>query len=267
LHDRATDNIDVTKEITMNDAVAVVLAAGKGTRMESELPKVLVPACGRPMIEYVLDTLEEAGIARVVVVVGYRADEVRRVLAHRSNVTFVEQTQQLGTGHAVMVCRDELAACEGPVLVVTGDSPMLQLSSVRALLDRYERDRPACILGTLHKGDPRGLGRIVRDSQGAFLGIVEEKDATPEQRSITEVNMSTYVFHAPDLRYALDRLQNNNAQKEYYITDCPGILRQASKSVLALPVLQPCEALSVNNMAELRVVEDAMRAMGRCTRA
>jgi bifunctional UDP-N-acetylglucosamine pyrophosphorylase/glucosamine-1-phosphate N-acetyltransferase/UDP-N-acetylglucosamine pyrophosphorylase len=248
----------------MHQRMAIVLAAGKGTRMDSELPKVLVPACGRPMVEYVLDALEQSGVARVVVVVGYRADEVRRTLAHRPNVTFVEQKQQLGTGHAVMVCRDELAGREGAVLVLTGDSPLVQVSSLATLLDRFEHERPACILGTLRKDDPKGLGRIVRDERGEFLAIVEEKDATPEQRAVSEVNMSTYVFHAPDLRFALDRLKNENAQKEYYLTDCPGILRAAGKRVLALPVLQPCEALSVNNMAELRIVESEMRKLASC---
>ncbi len=246
----------------MNQRMAVVLAAGKGTRMESESPKVLVPACGRPMIEYVLDTLDEAGVEQVLVVVGYHADEVRQALAHRHNVTFVEQTQQLGTGHAVKVCREELVGRDGPVLIVTGDSPLLQVSSVTTLLDRFAQEQPACILGTLHKDQPKGLGRIVRDGQGEFQGIVEEKDATPEQQAITEVNMSTYVFGCRDLVYALDRLKNENAQKEYYITDCPGILKAAGKKILALPVLQPCEALSVNNLAELRIVEDEMRKMG-----
>lgn len=244
--------------------MAIVLAAGKGTRMNSESPKVLVPACGRPMIEYVLDTLEEAGVERVIVVVGYRADDVRRTLAHRQNLVFVEQKQQLGTGHAVMVCREELIGREGAVLIVTGDSPMLQVGSVQTLLQHYDEQRPACILGTLHKDNPQGLGRIVRDAAGEFLGIVEEKDATPEQRALTEVNMSTYVFHTPDLVYALDRLTNQNAQQEYYLTDSPAILRTAGKRVLALPVLRPCEALSVNNMAELRVVEDEMRRLGVC---
>jgi bifunctional UDP-N-acetylglucosamine pyrophosphorylase/glucosamine-1-phosphate N-acetyltransferase/UDP-N-acetylglucosamine pyrophosphorylase len=248
----------------MHERMAIVLAAGKGTRMDSELPKVLVPACGRPMVEYVLDALEQSGVGRVVVVVGYRAEEVRRTLAHRANLTFVEQRQQLGTGHAVIVCRDELIGRDGAVLILTGDSPLVQVSSLGTLLDHFEQERPACILGTLHKTDPKGLGRIVRDERGEFLAIVEEKDATPEQRAVTEVNMSTYVFNAPDLVFALDRLENNNAQKEFYLTDCPGILRAAGKRVLALPVLKAREALSVNNMAELRIVESEMRKLGSC---
>jgi bifunctional UDP-N-acetylglucosamine pyrophosphorylase / glucosamine-1-phosphate N-acetyltransferase len=251
----------------MPNRMAIVLAAGKGTRMDSELPKVLVPACGRPMVEYVLDALEDSGVERVVVVVGYRADAVRRTLAHRANLTFVEQKQQHGTGHAVMVCRDELLGRQGAVLVLTGDSPLVQVSSLRTLLERFEQERPACILGTLHKQDPKGLGRIVRDQRGEFLAIVEEKDATPDQRGVTEVNMSTYVFNPPDLLFALDRLTNDNAQKEYYLTDCPGILRAAGKQVKALAVLKPCEALSVNNMAELRIVEDEMRKLATAGQA
>jgi bifunctional UDP-N-acetylglucosamine pyrophosphorylase/glucosamine-1-phosphate N-acetyltransferase/UDP-N-acetylglucosamine pyrophosphorylase len=245
-----------------SSSLAIVLAAGKGTRMESDLPKVLIPACGRPMIEYVLDTLAAAGVLRMLVVVGYRAADVREALASRDNVTFVEQTQQLGTGHAVIMCREQLVDHHGAVIVVTGDSPLIQHDSVRSLLDLYETEKPACILGSLHSENPHGLGRIVRDGQGAFVGIVEEKDATDQQRQITEVNMSTYVFDGVELYATLDQLTNDNQQSEYYITDCPGILRQAGKDVRALPVLKPCEALSVNNMAQLRIVEDEMRKLG-----
>jgi bifunctional UDP-N-acetylglucosamine pyrophosphorylase/glucosamine-1-phosphate N-acetyltransferase/UDP-N-acetylglucosamine pyrophosphorylase len=242
--------------------VAIVLAAGKGTRMESDLPKVLVAVCGRPMIEYVLDALDAAEVARTLVVIGYRADDVRRALAHRARLTFVEQREQLGTGHAVMMCRAQLVGHEGPVLVVTGDSPLTQGQSLRTLLELYHRERPACILGTLHKEDPAGLGRIVRDPQGRFVAIVEEKDASPQQRTITEVNMSTYVFDGPQLLPALEQLRSDNRQREYYLTDCPGILHAQGADVRALPVLQPCEALSINNMAELRVVEAEIRRRG-----
>lgn len=246
----------------MSSSLAIVMAAGKGTRMESDLPKVLVPACGRPMIEYVIDTLDAAGVAKIVVVVGYRADDVREALKSRDNIEFADQTEQLGTGHAVMMCREQINQHEGAVLVVTGDSPMIQVDSVAALFDLYNQEKPACILGSLHSEDPHGLGRIVRDDQGDFMAIVEEKDATPDQRLITEVNMSTYVFDAAELRATLDKLTNDNKQGEYYITDCPGILRGEGKDVRALPVLKPCESLSVNNMAQLAIVENEMRKLG-----
>ena len=148
------------------------------------------------------------------------------------------------------------------MIVVAGDSPLIQADSVRTLLDHFEKHHPACLLGTLHKPNPTGLGRIVRDGNSEFVGIVEEKDATPEQRQITEVNMSTYVFASPELLHALDKLKNENRQKEYYLTDCPGILRSEGKLVQALPVLQPCEALSINTADELGQVEAEMRKMG-----
>ena len=246
----------------MSTAIAVVLAAGKGTRMESELPKVLVPAAGRPMIEYVLTALRAAGIGRILVVVGYRSPSVRAVLAHWSDLEFVEQPQQLGTGHAVKMCRAQLAAGTGPVVIVTGDSPLLQSRSVRKLLDLYDREHPACILGTLLKEDPSGLGRIVRDSQGQFSEIVEEKDATDAQRALREVNMSTYVFDRARLVPVLDRLSNTNVQSEYYITDAPGLLKSSGEPVVALAELEPCEALSVNRVADLAAVEEELKRQG-----
>ena len=245
----------------MNNPMAVVLAAGKGTRMNSDIPKVLHPVCGRPMIEYVLAGLEAAGVERMLVVIGYRADLVRETLAGRQNVDFVEQTEQLGTGHAVQMCRDQLQGHDGPVVIVAGDSPMLQSASITALLEEFRRQRPACILGTLNRDDPTGLGRIIRDSDGAFCGIVEEKDATSQQRQVTEVNMSTYIFDCRDLLFALDQIGNQNEQGEFYLTDCPGILKGAGKEVRALAVLKPCEALSINTFDELAIVEAEMQRM------
>jgi bifunctional UDP-N-acetylglucosamine pyrophosphorylase / glucosamine-1-phosphate N-acetyltransferase len=246
----------------MSDAVAVVLAAGMGTRMKSDLPKVLFPVLGRPMIEYVLDALAAAGVRRIIVVVGYRAEDVKQTLAGRRNIDFVVQGERLGTGHAVKMAQPRLVDHAGPVVIVAGDSPMIQAASVETLLNHFQRERPVCLLGTLHKENPQGLGRIVRDAAGEFSGIVEEKDATDEQRKITEVNMSTYVFSGPDLMHALDQLKNDNRQGEYYLTDCPGILKQEGKRVQALPVLKPCEALSINTIDELGLVEAEMVRLG-----
>jgi bifunctional UDP-N-acetylglucosamine pyrophosphorylase/glucosamine-1-phosphate N-acetyltransferase/UDP-N-acetylglucosamine pyrophosphorylase len=160
-----------------------------------------------------------------------------------------------------MVCRPELEEHQGPVLIVTGDSPLLQISSVRALLDEYERRRPACLLGTAIRDNPTGLGRIIRDANGEFQAIVEEKDASESQRAIREVNMSTYLFHGPDLLHALSKIRADNSQKEYYVTDCPGVLRAEGKDVRALAVLKPCEALSVNTVEDLAAVEAEMRRL------
>ena len=236
-------------------SIAIVLAAGKGTRMKSDLPKVLVPVAGRPMIEFVLDALAAAGIEQTIVVVGYRGELVRKALAGRPGITFVEQREQLGTGHAVMVCREALSGHDGAVLVVAGDSPLMQPASIARLLGEFDRTRPACLLGTATRSDPAGLGRIVRDAQGNFRKIVEQRDATREERQITEVNMSCYVFDCRRLFPALDRIDRHNAQGEYYLTDCPGVLLADCEPVAALNVLQPCEALSINTVEDLAVVE------------
>ena len=245
---------------TDSKSMAIILAAGKGTRMKSELPKVLVPVCGRPMIRYVVEALKSAGISRIVVVVGYRAELVREEL-QSEQVEFAEQHEQLGTGHAVMMCREQLSQHSGPVVVVAGDSPMLQATSIRKLLEGLQAEQAACLLGTVERDDPTGYGRIVRDESGKFTGIVEEKDATDHERGIREVNVSTYVFESSELLSSLDRLSNDNAQGEYYITDCPALLMGEGKVVEAHKVLQPCEALSINSMAELQVVEEAMAGL------
>ena len=240
-------------------SLAIVLAAGRGTRMESDLPKVLVPVCGQPMVRYVVEALRAAGVERIVVVVGYKAEFVQEELADVSGVEFALQGEQLGTGHAVMMCREQLAAHVGPALIIAGDQCMVQVSSVQKLFDIFQSEQPACLLGTVEREDPSGYGRIVRDAKENFVGIVEEKDATGSQRSIREVNVSTYVFDSQELLSSLDKLSNENAQSEYYLTDCPSLLLGEGKMVSAHKVLQPCESLSINSMAELHIVEEAMK--------
>jgi bifunctional UDP-N-acetylglucosamine pyrophosphorylase/glucosamine-1-phosphate N-acetyltransferase/UDP-N-acetylglucosamine pyrophosphorylase len=239
----------------MSNIAAIVMAAGKGTRMKSDLPKVLFPASGRPMIEYVLEALNRVGVQRKVVVVGYRADLVREKLGHWPGVEFVEQSPQLGTGHAIMVCRPALLNHGGPILILTGDTPLVQPATLEAMVAEFERTKPACLMGTAKKDNPAGLGRVVRDAAGNFQAIVEEKDATAEQKTIREVNMSYYLFNSRELWHALDRIGNDNKQGEYYITDCPGILKAEGKDVRALCALAPCETLSVNTAEELKAVE------------
>jgi bifunctional UDP-N-acetylglucosamine pyrophosphorylase/glucosamine-1-phosphate N-acetyltransferase/UDP-N-acetylglucosamine pyrophosphorylase len=167
----------------MNRTTAIVLAAGKGTRMKSDLPKVLFPVLGRPMIHWVLDALEKAGAERPVVVVGYQADRVREELRDR-DVRFALQEHQLGTGHAVQSAMPQLGADENPVFVLAGDSPLVQPSSLRRLRERMGAVPQGLLLGTLTSDRPDGLGRIVRDESGRFLGIVEHKDATAAQLQV-----------------------------------------------------------------------------------
>ncbi|MFG0290069.1 MAG: NTP transferase domain-containing protein [Rhodopirellula sp. JB044] len=249
---------------TQGTALAVILAAGKGTRMNSELPKVLCPVVDRPMIHFVLDAANQAGIGKKVVVIGYEKQAVRDELETRgeTDIVFAEQNEQLGTGHAVQMCREHLEGHQGLTLVIAGDSPLVQPESLKALIAHFEETRPALLLGTLTKDDPTGLGRILRDESGQFTGIIEHKDASEEQRQIQEVNMSTYLFSTPDLLWALSNLSNDNAQGEYYLTDCARLLHEAGRAVEALPVLKDCESLSINNPEELQLVDQEMRAMG-----
>ena len=232
--------------------------------MKSDLPKVLCQVSGRPLIEYVLDSLRSAGVQRIIVVVGYREETVKSTLADW-DLEYASQTEQLGTGHAVMVCRDLISDLDGPLIVVAGDSPMLQADSIRHLINEFDSGRPACVLGTLVHDQPEGLGRIVRDEQGNFVGIVEQKDATPEQAAIREVNMSTYLFDCQPMLQCLDDLTDDNKQREYYITDVPGIMLSKQWEVRALPVLKPVEALSVNTVEQLAEVEAFLkRSEGSC---
>lgn len=251
----------------MTEKLAIVLAAGKGTRMNSHLPKVLIEVCGRPMLDYVLGALRRGGIDRIVLVVGHREELVRAALVNQADVEFVVQPQQLGTGHAVMMCRDVLESRRGPVVVVTGDAPLMQDTSIATLVADYQRNPAGCILGTLTTEDPTGMGRILRNEQGKFIGIVEEKDATAQQRRICEVNRSCYVFHPGHLLHALKQIRNHNAQHEYYLTDCLGMMVQQEVGVRALNLLKPCEALGVNTPQELAEVEAVLRENAPYARA
>jgi bifunctional UDP-N-acetylglucosamine pyrophosphorylase/glucosamine-1-phosphate N-acetyltransferase len=239
--------------------VSIVLAAGKSTRMKSALPKVLHEVCGRPMIEYVLDAARAAGVLRHVVIVGYEAEKVKEALAGNRDVEFALQAEQKGTGHAVMMCRDALKEHNGPVLVLTGDAPLMRPESLRALLDEFGTQKAACVIGTAETEFNQGLGRIVRSAAGEFVKIVEQKDATPAELSIREINVGCYVFDCRSLFDALAEIKPDNQQKEYYLTDCAAILKAKGKRVVASKKLDVIEALGVNTRAELAKVHRALQ--------
>lgn len=240
-------------------ALAVVLAAGKSTRMKSALPKVLHEVCGRPMIEYVLDAARAAGVSRIVAVVGHRAELVRAQLSQHKDVEFALQSEQKGTGHAVMMCRDQLASHHGPVLVLAGDTPLLTKCSLTALLRTQAETNSAAVIGTTETEANQGLGRIVRDEQGQFERIVEERDATDEQKQIREINTGCYAFDSQALLGALDRIRPDNNQAEYYLTDCPLVLKRDGRTVSAANVFATEEALGVNTRAQLSEVTSTLR--------
>ncbi len=219
--------------------------------MKSESAKVLHEVCGQPMIRYVVDAARGAGARTIVVVVGYAAAQIRDYLRDEPDVLFATQTEQLGTGHAVKICRDVLAEYSGPALVLVGDEPLLRPRPLADLLDRRERDGAACLLGTAILDDPTGFGRILRDSAGRFIRIVEERDCTPEERALKEVNPSCYVFELPGLWDALDQIGTSNAQGEYYLTDAPEHLKSMGRKVMAINVLDADDVLGVNTRQHL----------------
>ena len=240
-------------------ALAIILAAGKSTRMKSVLPKVVHEVCGRPMVEYVIDAVRQAGVQRIVLVVGHGAEIVRGLFEGQPGIEFALQAEQRGTGHAVMMCREHLAGVEGPVFVLNGDIPLVRSTSLSGLLSDQVESGAACVIGSAVTDANEGLGRIVRDGSGAFLRIVEHKDATPAELAIREINTGSYAFDGPALYWALDHIRPNNVQKEYYLTDCPTVLKQAGRTVVASPRFDFREAMGVNTRAQLADVERSIQ--------
>ena len=238
----------------MNPPVAIVLAAGKSTRMKSSLPKVLHEVCGRPMIEYVLDAVRAAGVQRIVVVIGHQADRVRGELSGHDDVDFALQSEQLGTGHAVMMCEAALADHDGKALILAGDTPLLRGESLAELLGVLDSEEAACVIGTAVTEQNEGLGRIVRDGQGEFVRIVEQKDAAPEEAAIEEINTGCFAFDSKLLFQSLQQIRPNNVQGEYYLTDCPAVLLAEGRRVVASPSLNIEEAMGVNTRVQLAEV-------------
>jgi bifunctional UDP-N-acetylglucosamine pyrophosphorylase/glucosamine-1-phosphate N-acetyltransferase len=244
----------------MDGPVAIILAAGQGKRMNSEKAKVLHEVCGQPMIHYVVSAARGAGARTIVVVVGYGAEMVQASLHDEPDILFASQDRQLGTGHAVKICRPLLEAYQGPVLVLVGDEPLLRPQPLADLLELQHLDKAACLLGTVVLQDPAGFGRILRDSAGRFLRIVEERDCTPEECLLEEVNPSCYVFDAPGIWDALDQIGTSNAQHEYYLTDAPEHLKAMGRKVVALNVLRPDDILGINTRQHLAQAERIMQA-------
>ncbi|MBN2711734.1 MAG: NTP transferase domain-containing protein [Planctomycetes bacterium] len=242
---------------------ACVLAAGKGTRMGGDRPKVLFEAGGKPLIEWVLSALSAAGIDDRVAVVGFMKDEVIAKLP--TGVRWVEQSPQLGTGHAVMCAR--LAFQENnpdaPVLVTCGDMPLLSEESFLAVRELREKEDAAVALLTVRIPAESRFGRIVRGEDGGVLGIVEYKDATEEQRAIDEGNTGVMCFRADALWDALDGLSNDNSQNEYYLTDVIGILLAKGEKVAAHVCEDVNEALGVNTPEDLAEVEEVLASRGK----
>lgn len=224
---------------------AVILGAGKGSRMQSELPKVLHPVGGTPMLIHAINRAREAGADHVVCVVGYGREQVAAAIEHL-DVTIAVQAEQLGTGHAVASAQQHINGA-GEVLVLYGDMPLLSSETIRRLVDRRREGSAACVALTIELENPPAFGRIIRNDSGDVLRIVEEKDCTPEELAVNEVNVGAYCFTAPELTSALSQLRNDNAQNEYYLTDVPGILVQEGHVVTTVQTDSLEETLGVND--------------------
>ncbi len=236
---------------------AVILAAGEGKRMKSRLPKVLCQVLFKPMIDWVIDAAAGTA-AEVCLVVGHGGEQVRAHTAGRC-VT-VEQKERLGTGHAVMQAQAFLQAhAGGHTLVLCGDAPLMDRESLAAALALHEREGNAVTVVSARLDNPFGYGRIIRDAAGRLRAIVEEKDATPEQRRVNEVNSGAYWFRTADLLRTLPRLQNDNVQGEYYLTDAVSLLLADGYAAGAFAAENPDAALGANDRAGLMQLNERAR--------
>ena len=237
-------------------ALALILAAGEGTRMKSATPKVAHKILGEPMVELVVVAAREAGCERVIAVTGHGADVVESLLDE--GVETVRQCEQLGTGHAVMCAREAVGAFSGSLVLLSGDTPLMTHETISGLVAMRESSGAALTVLTAHLNDPAGYGRIVRDSDGSLAQIVEHKDLSADQQSIDEVNTGTYCFDAEVLFAHLDRLSTDNAQQEYYLTDMVSVFRSEGLTVTAMSTDDPLETLGVNSRVQLA---DATKVM------
>lgn len=236
---------------------ALVLAAGAGTRMKSDKPKVVHEVLGTPMVRWVIDAAHAAGIERVVAIVGHKREEVIPLV---SDAQIAIQEQQRGTADAVLSAREALADFDGSLVVLSGDCPLITPATIKKLVAMREEADAAVVVLTMQLDDPFGYGRIIRDAQGHVERIVEQKDASPEEAAVTECNSGFYCFDARRLFAALAQVGNDNAQGEFYLTDVLAICREAGDAVCALVTDDPMECLGVNTPEQLAHVAEIMQA-------
>jgi len=232
-----------------NDLVAIVLAAGQGTRMKSELPKVLHPVFGRPMLDFVLDAIEQAGAKRIIAIVGHGGEQVAQHVGARAEC--LTQSERLGTAHAVLQAKEALAGFKGKALIVCGDTPLLSSETLRAVVE-HERvgQCPGVVLAT-KMSDPHGYGRLLRDTQGRVRRIVEHKDATGVEKQIQEINTGVYCIECPALFEILELVKNDNTQGEYYLTDIVELFADQGTPIDAVIRGDPNESLGINSPKQL----------------
>ena len=236
---------------------SVILAAGMGTRMKSKMPKVLHKVCGKPLSKWVIDASEAAGADKVCAVVGHKAETVKEVLGDVCE--FALQAEQKGTGHAVMQAIDVIKNSKGEVVILNGDTPLITAETINKAIEYHKNNGNQATVITAILDDATGYGRIVRDNDGSVLKIVEQKDASKEEKKINEVNSGMYVFDAQSLVYALDKITPNNAQGEYYLTDTLEILLSAGKKIGGYAISDNDEIRGINDRVQLNEAEKIMQ--------
>lgn len=234
----------------MNDLATVILAAGKGKRMKSDLPKVLHPINGRAMIHYVIDLAEQIDSKKIVLVVGHKKELVMEATQDR-RVEYVVQEPQLGTGDAVRKTEPLFEDYSGDILVLSGDVPLLRAESIQKLLEIHRKENPLVTLLTSEMDDPTGYGRVIRNQEGFVERIVEHKDADEATKQIKEINVAIYVFQAAPLFKTLPLVQNNNAQREYYLPDVVKIYAERKEKIAAVLTPDAEETHGINDIEQL----------------
>ena len=244
------------------ETAALVLAAGMGKRMKSDLAKVLHPMSGHPLLWHVLATLDDLGVARRVVVIGHQRERVQAAFADRRDLEWAIQAEQRGTGHACMMAEPNLHGFDGTLLVVCGDTPLLTAPTLHALLETHEASGASVTVLSMRLPDPKGYGRIVRTADGQGIDrIVEEKDASPAERALDEVNSGIYAFRYASLSGVLGRLTDANSQGEYYLTDTVSLLRGRGEKAAVVCARDHRELLGINTLEQLAEAEAAYRAL------
>jgi len=234
----------------------VVLAAGKGTRMNSDLPKVLHKLQSKPLIDYVIDESELLNPKEIILVVGFKKESVIKHTESRINLKYATQIEQLGTGHAVLQTNELLKNRKGHILILYGDVPNIKASTLQPIVNDHISNNRDLTLITAEIDDPTGYGRIIRDKNGNLLKIVEEKDCSDDEKKIKEWNPGIYIFKIPEVFKILNNIKTNNASKEYYLTDAIGLAQQSNMQIKAIKIENSDEVIGVNTADQLKELQD-----------